>query len=129
MISGTKSKTVRPSSPLMSGLLCSLVLMLAGTLLTSLFLYGTNMKEASLPSFAYGIHGLSLLFGGIAAGKRSESKGWYQGGLLGLLYCVFILIIAFLAYDQGFNSQTLTLLLVTLGAGALGGIIGVNLRK
>ncbi|TBL81601.1 TIGR04086 family membrane protein [Paenibacillus thalictri] len=129
MIPMNKMKQVRPSSPVLSGLLYSLVTMTILTLLTSLILFSTNMKESSLIGYAYGIHAISLFLGGVIAGKRSESSGWYHGGLLGLLYSVIIFIVAFLAYDAGFSKMTLYLLGLTFASGALGGMIGVNMRK
>jgi putative membrane protein (TIGR04086 family) len=129
MLSINKVKQVRPSSPVFSGLLYSLVTMAVCTLLTSLILFSTNMKEASLLIYAYVIHAVSLFVGGLVAGKRSENKGWYHGGLLGLLYSAIIFIVAFLAYDAGFSKQTLYLLALTFASGALGGMIGVNTKK
>ena len=76
-----------------------------------------------------GRYGVSILAGGVASGRRSDSRGWYHGGMLGLVYSVIILIIAFLAYDQGFSMQTLYVTLLTFASGALGGIIGVNTKR
>lgn len=129
MLPMSKVKQVRPSSPVFSGLLYSLATMAVCTILTSLILFSTSMQEASLLFYAYVIHAVSLFIGGFVAGKKSESKGWYHGGLLGLLYSVIIFIVAFLAYDAGFSKQILYLLGLTFGSGALGGMIGVNARK
>ncbi|WP_248927369.1 TIGR04086 family membrane protein [Paenibacillus hamazuiensis] len=129
MIPINKVKQVRPSSPVFSGLLYALVTMAIGTVVTSLILFSTSMQESSLLGYAYGIHALSLFVGGLTAGRRSETRGWYHGGLLGLLYSTIIFIVAFLAYDAGFSKQTLILLGLTFASGAIGGIIGVNARR
>jgi putative membrane protein (TIGR04086 family) len=116
-------------SPLFSGLMYAMVFMLLGTLMTSLLMLATNLQESSLYSYTMSVHGVAMLIGGLVAGKRSGTKGWYHGGLLGLLYACIVWIIGFLAYDAGFSEQTLVLLGLSFAAGALGGILGVNLKK
>lgn len=117
------------ASPLLSGLLYSILYMLVGTLLASLLMLGTSIPESSWVTLTFCIHGMAMLAGGFISGKRSGQKGWYYGGTLGLLYSVTVWIVGFLAYDAGFSLQTLYLLLLALGVGAIGGIVGVNMKK
>ncbi|WP_426448628.1 TIGR04086 family membrane protein [Paenibacillus sp. S-38] len=116
-------------SPLLSGLMYAVLFMLAGTLAASLVLLGTEVAEGSWLGVTLAIHALSLFIGGIVSGKRSGSRGWYQGGLLGLLYMAVIWMVGFLAYDAGFTQEMLVLGGVAPLAGALGGMIGVNLKR
>ncbi|WP_424768797.1 TIGR04086 family membrane protein [Paenibacillus sp. sgz302251] len=117
------------ASPLLAGVLYSIIWLAVGALLLSLLLHFTEMKESSLPSHAFLIHAVASLTGGFAAGKRSESKGWYNGSLLGLLYGIIIMIVSFLASNASISIHSLLLLGVALLAGAFGGMIGVNMRK
>ncbi|MGG4146989.1 TIGR04086 family membrane protein [Paenibacillus algorifonticola] len=117
------------ASPILAGLLYAIIWLALGALLLSLLLHFGNMKESSLPAFATCIHGMSAFAGGLTSGKRSGMKGWYQGGLLGLLYGLTILLIGFLAADAGFSLHTALVLGITLLLGAFGGVIGVNLKK
>ncbi|WP_409341625.1 TIGR04086 family membrane protein [Paenibacillus sp. MBLB4367] len=121
-----KVAQVRMTSPLLAGLAYAFIAMGLATLVTSFILMLTEQKEESLPTFAYVIHALSLLIGGFVSGKRSKNKGWYHGGLLGVVYSVIIFIIAFLSFDQGLGLQSLTFLAVSFGSGVIGGILGVN---
>ncbi|MFF2480523.1 TIGR04086 family membrane protein [Paenibacillus sp. NPDC058071] len=116
-------------SPVLAGILFAILWLAAGALLLSLLLHLGNMRENNLPAYSMGVHGLSALAGGIVSGKRSGRKGWYFGGLLGFVYSLIILIIGFLAADAGLSLRSLTLLTVALFAGAVGGMIGVNLKK
>ncbi|MFH5182259.1 TIGR04086 family membrane protein [Paenibacillus sp. TAB 01] len=116
-------------SPLFSGLMFAMVFMLIGTLLTSLLMLATSLQESSLFAYTMSIHGIAMFIGGIVSGKRSESKGWYHGGVLGIVYTLIVWLIGFLAYDAGFSAQTLYLALLSFAAGALGGMIGVNVKK
>ncbi|NHN30067.1 TIGR04086 family membrane protein [Paenibacillus agricola] len=116
-------------SPLFSGLMVAMVFMLLGTLLTSLLMLATNLQENSLYSYTMSIHGIAMLIGGITAGKRSGSKGWYHGGLLGMVYACIVWTIGFLAYDIGLTTQVLYLVVLTTISGALGGMLGIHLKK
>ncbi|MDF2961692.1 MAG: hypothetical protein K0S39_3427 [Paenibacillus sp.] len=116
-------------SPLFSGLMYAMIFMLIGTLMTSLLMLATSMQESSLFSYTMSIHGVAMFVGGLVSGKRSGSKGWYHGGMLGLVYTVIVWIIGFLAYDAGLTGQTLYLLGLSFLSGSLGGMIGVNLKK
>ncbi|WP_281888993.1 TIGR04086 family membrane protein [Paenibacillus sp. YYML68] len=116
-------------SPLLSGLMYSTVITLLGTLLASLLLLATGLSESSWLSTTLLVHGLSLLIGGVLTGKRCESKGWYHGGMLGMLYTGIVWMIGFLAYDSGVTNELLMVGGIALVAGAFGGVVGVNMKK
>lgn len=117
------------ASPLLAGVLFSIIWLAAGALLLSLLLHFTAMKESSLPTNALLVHVFASLAGGFTSGRRSESKGWYNGALLGLLYGAIVIIISFLASDASLSLHSAILLGAALLSGAFGGMIGVNLKK
>lgn len=129
MDSTDSAKSYRIRSPIMSGLLYAMFFLLLAVLLFSLLLFVTRTGEKELNSWMFVVHGVCTLCGGFAAGKRSISKGWYIGGLTGVLYGVLIALVGFLAYDAIGWSRVVLLLLICFAAGALGGIVGVNVRK
>lgn len=120
---------VRAGSPVMSGLLYSLVCMAAATILVSLAIKFSGAKEASLETAVYVIHSASLFIGGLVTGRRSGRRGWYFGGMMGILYSIVIILIGFLSYDAALTLYTLILLCLSFVMGAFGGMIGVNLRR
>ncbi|MCY9592712.1 TIGR04086 family membrane protein [Paenibacillus chitinolyticus] len=126
MIPINKVSQVRLSSPFLSGLLYAFIMLIAGTIVTSLILLLSRTQESSLSTLAYITHGLSVFVGGWVAGKRAGRKGWYYGGMLGIFYALIVWIIGFLAVDTAFDLKTLTLAGFAFAAGALGGMIGVN---
>ncbi|MDP4095193.1 TIGR04086 family membrane protein [Paenibacillus sp. P96] len=119
----------RVSSPLLSGLFYAFIWMMAGALVLSLLLWLTGMQEQDLSLFTYIIHGISMLAGGFVSGKRSGKKGWYRGGVTGLVYGVAVLVIGFLALDSRMNVQDLLHLSAAFILGAFGGMLGINLSK
>lgn len=122
----TKLPRVRITSPLLSGLLNALITLVLGAVVLSMLLAWTDMKEQSLSLWAYVVHALASCFGGMGSGKRAVSKGWYHGGLLGLLYSVLVVLAGFLGADAEMKFETLIVPAVSLFGGMLGGMIGVN---
>ena len=61
-------------SPIAAGLAYAWLVALAATVLVSLLLSLTGLKEQSLPLYVYMIHGLSVLTGGFIAAKRAGKK-------------------------------------------------------
>jgi putative membrane protein (TIGR04086 family) len=125
------NKTVQTQSfnSVFTGLLYSFISMGIITIMVSLFLLLTSMKEESLSVLIYFIHGISLMIGGFVTGKRIEKKGWYYGGLTGVIYSLIILLVGFLGFDASMNLITLSIFILSFSSGALGGIIGVNSKK
>lgn len=125
------NKTVQAQSfqSIMTGLLYSLISMGLLTILVSLFLLLTNLKEGSLSTHIYAIHGLSLVVGGFITGKRMNKKGWYYGGILGVVYSIVICLVGFLGFNTAFTLTTLLMMVLSFTVGALGGIVGVNAKK
>ncbi|GIP31396.1 TIGR04086 family membrane protein [Paenibacillus sp. J2TS4] len=129
MESKNNTSGVRIHSPILAGLLYAFIIMSIAAVLTSLILMLTDQKEDALPAYAYIIHTVSLCLGGWIAGKRAELKGWYYGGILGLIYSIIIILIGFLGFDKGFDLNTILFSAASFFIGALGGIIGVNTNK
>ena len=127
----TKNDTsrVRIQSPILSGLLYAFIIMSIAAVITSLILMLTDQKEDALPAYAYIIHTISLCLGGWVAGRKAEMKGWYYGGILGLVYSVIIIMIGFLGFEKGYDLNTILFSAASFFIGALGGIIGVNTHK
>ena len=116
-------------APLLAGVVFSIIWLAAGALLLSLLLHFSSMKESELGTYALIVHSLSALAGGFTAGKRSERKGWYNGGTLGLIYGILVMIVSFLAANAAPSWNSALILGAALLAGAFGGMIGVNLKK
>jgi len=125
------AKTTRlPSAvPVLSGLLWAAIWLGAGTLLISLLLAGSALEETKLVPWTFGVHAFAAFCGGFVAARRAGRKGWYFGTLTGVLYLLGVLIVSFLAVDADWSPRVALAALATGAAGALGGMLGVNLRR
>lgn len=119
----------RIANPVLSGLCRSFLWMLMGAFVLSLLLWGSGLKEQDLSMYTYIVHGIAAAFGGLTAGRRATSKGWYQGSLTGAFYGIIVLLVGFLALDSAPSSIDLLWILAATAIGALGGMFGVNLQK
>lgn len=81
--------------------------------------------DGGLQGFSY----VSIALGGMLAGRHGRRLGWFHGALVGLAYYV----IASLLFREGFtvaeaaSVQWMLGAVMSVVAGALGGILGVNL--
>ena len=116
-------------SPVFAGLIYAMLVAGTSTIILSLLLAATGLKEQSMPTYVYLIHGLAVFVGGFIAARRSGEKGLYRGGLLGIIYCLIVVLISYLGFDVRMSLQTLIFVCICFLTGALGGILGINVRK
>jgi putative membrane protein (TIGR04086 family) len=124
-----RMKDTRMNSPMLSGMVYAMIAMVCLTVLLSLLLLMTDLKESAMSIYVYSIHGVSLLIGGFVAGKRAYTKGWFNGGMIGFIYSLIILLVGYLGFDASFSLETLGTIGGSFLVGAFGGIMGVNTRK
>lgn len=118
------SKTI--SAVIYSWLLI-LVIMLFGSLLISFLIKYTSFQDTSFSTMTLTISFAALFIGGLIAGIRNKEKGWLAGGLVGTGFSLFIFIIQFLGYHQGFSTEQSIVHLGFILLATLGGMIGVNI--
>lgn len=124
-----KTNGTKNSHPILAGLIYTYTIAIIGALIFTLLLFWTSISDSKLPLISYIITAVSLLAGGYISGKRAGVKGWYYGGMTGIIYGIILVIIVFLAFDTELNLRSLVLIVLTFLFGALGGIVGVNRNK
>jgi putative membrane protein (TIGR04086 family) len=124
-----KMPRIRITSPILSGIVNAFLWLCVGAVLASLIVAMTDVSEQLITTATFFIHGIASLFGGFSSGKRSDSKGWYHGALLGILYTALVVLIGFLSFDAGIGKDTAIMLAVSIPAGAIGGMFGVNAKN
>lgn len=117
---------MRIVSPVWSGLVWSCIWLGIGALVLSLLLAGNAVQESGLVPWVFGIHGFAALAGGFVSARRAGQKGWYYGAANGALYALAVLLTSFLAADTDWSLRIAVLFGITMLAGALGGMFGVN---
>lgn len=94
----------------------------------ALLLADTNIPESSIPVATLMITLMSVMMGSSLAMVKIKEKGLMNGGMVGLIY---ILVLFFLSsiFVTGFGLKGIAweMIVLTIVAGMVGGIVGVNL--
>ncbi|RAL26619.1 TIGR04086 family membrane protein [Thermoflavimicrobium daqui] len=114
------------SSPWIAGQFVIWMLVFTISLIMALLFTYSSLESQFLSQITLVINSITLFIGGYTAGKKAQKKGWYYGGMQGLIYCLILILIAFLGFDMSIQSQALIFLLIAFSISAVGGIIGVN---
>lgn len=105
-------------------LLTVILLMILAALLTF-----TPLKEDRIPLINTIIMILSIVIGSISLAFKVEERGWLNGGLIGILYFLILILINFLFIKPFiFDIYTVGKLFICLISGVIGGMIGVNIK-
>ncbi|TCS83838.1 TIGR04086 family membrane protein [Tepidibacillus fermentans] len=121
--------TKKYSNPILTGLIYTFSIVILSTVVLTLILYFTSLSEQSLPIFIYITTAISLLIGGFKSGKIAGTRGWYYGGITGIIYGIILSLIWFLGFNLDFQLRLLALLLLSFLFGSFGGMVGVNSKR
>lgn len=72
---------------------------------------------------------VSLFFGGISLGKRSNAKGYLEGIKLGLIFIILTFLFTFLAFQKSMVWNDIFIYLDILLGSIVGSMMGINMKK
>lgn len=113
------------------GILYGFLFTLIATLIISaaiaLVLALTTLTETGVSGATYYLALLTVALGGAFGARRAPAMGWLHGALVGVLYALVIGLVGGVVFPGGLIAADLgRRILVAAAAGAIGGIIGVN---
>lgn len=97
-------------------------------LIFAIVLSNTSFPDKMIPTAVVVTTMISILISGTLICKNVRDKGWVTGGLAGLIYMLILSIVSWIG-GVGFTLYSLIMLVVGTLAGALGGIVGINLNR
>lgn len=115
---------------LISGVLISYAVTCIAFILVALALTYTSLQESSVPLIVTIACVVSVFIAGFDASKGAEKDGWLWGIIAGAIY-VFILfcILTWISKEFAIDARKITLFVLSLAGGGLGGVIGINFKK
>lgn len=120
------SKLITIGLGIIKGYIISLVL---------LFILACIVTYTSFPeSYVYGVISaitvIGILLASISVAKKYRTLGWVHGAVTGVLYnmILYVISVSFLSFI-GAQKGILSFIVIGVVCGALGGIVGVNLKK
>ena len=69
---------------------------------------------------------LSIFVGAFLLGKKASQKGYLEGLKFGLITCLLMLIISYLAFDSNISIDSLIYYIILLFTSCTGSMIGIN---
>jgi len=114
---------------IIKGILLAVLFSIVCILIFALVFKLANLDESVIPVVNQIIKIVSILLGAGLVAKNAKEKGWLKGGITGLAYIIIGFLI-FSLVDGKFNFNTILVSDSLLGiiVGAIGGMIGVNLK-
>ena len=115
---------------ILKGTIISILLTLILLTIYSALLSFTNISENTMTPVVLVMTGISILIGSSMSSINIKKQGMLNGGLVGLIYMLFIYTLSSI-FLVGFELNLNCILMIIIGiiTGMLGGIIGVNLSK
>ena len=121
-----KSQIKQLAFGVMIGYAITCIIFLAYTMLITY----TQMSERNLPMVIAVTTLLSVMIAGFDAAKGATSRGWLWGMAAGFIYVVSLVIIMVVLVPGFFaDTRTITVAVLSIAGGGLGGILGINIRK
>lgn len=114
---------------ILKGSITAIVITLILLFIFSIILTYTSIKESAMYPVVIVITAVSILIGSSISTLKIKKMGLVNGALVGLIYILTIYVISSIT-GLGFalQLQTIIMMLAAIGAGMIGGIIGVNLK-
>ena len=102
--------------------LLSLVLI---ALLTVLVYFG-DFDDSTVSVFVLAVSVISVFVGAFVLARNIQGGGLINGLVLGLIYCLVLIVVSFLFGGVVFDFSNITRLAVILASAMLGGVLGIN---
>jgi putative membrane protein (TIGR04086 family) len=112
---------------LLKGLLASLIITLLAFMLLSLILANTDFPQRLISPSVVVTTIISIMTAGSVSTKGIRNKGWLNGSIVGLVYMIIMYLISSLIYNNfAIDRYVITMTVIGVLAGAVGGIVGIN---
>ena len=109
------------------GGLISIVITIIALIIFAVMLSSTSISETTIPTVIIIITAVSILIGSSLSTTKIKKNGIVNGALIGLIYIIFIyLLSSILEKDFSMNLYSIVMVIGSIFAGAVGGIIGIN---
>lgn len=115
---------------ILKGIVVSYIVTVPVFVIFALILANTEFPERLITPVVVITTIISVLAAGSSATRNTKSKGWLNGGIVGLIYILILYLFSGIVL-KNFAIDKFTVTLAVIGAltGAIGGIIGINFRN
>lgn len=73
---------------------------------------------------------ISILVAGSTAARNVRNRGWLNGSIVGTIYMMILYLVSSATFGEfGANRYVITMIVIGALTGAIGGIVGINLKS
>ena len=124
-----KTKGLNQGVYILKSLILSFIFTLFLLLIVSLLLTYTPLKESTIPLLNTIIMIISITVGSIYISIKIGEKGWLNGGVIGILYFLILVLLNYLFIKPFiFDIYSISKFFISLATGIIGGMIGINIK-
>lgn len=114
---------------IIKGSVISIIVTIIGLIIFASLLSYTSISESTIPTVTIIITAVSILIGSSLSMSTIKRNGIINGAIIGLIYIGVIYILSSVIEGTfSLNTYSIVMVIGSILAGALGGIIGVNRR-
>lgn len=114
---------------LLKGLLVSYIITIPAFMLFALILANTDFPQRLTTPAVVVTTLVSVLTAGAISTKGIRNRGWLNGSIVGLIYMIILYVLSSLVYnDFSIDKYVVTMTIIGILAGAIGGIVGINAK-
>lgn len=111
------------------GIVISYLVTIPTFIVFSLILTYTDFPEKLISPAVVITTVISIFTAGSSVTRSVKSRGWLNGGVVGLIYMIVLYFFSSLVLGSfGIDRYALTMILIGVLTGAIGGIVGVNMK-
>ena len=115
---------------IIKGIVISFITTLVAIFILSAVLTYSNLSEELISPSIITITALSILIGTSISTIKLSKNGILYGGLIGLIYILFLYIVSSItSVGFGLNPQSIIMIIASIIAGMIGGIVGINIKR
>ncbi len=114
---------------IIKGSIISIILTLLLLLIFAIILTNTSLGENIINPVIIVISVISILIGSSISTLKISKNGLLNGGLVGIIYILTIYLLSSITSSGfGINLYSIIMIILSIIAGMIGGIIGVNMK-
>ena len=124
------SKSLISFKSLIKSVIVAILFTIILFLVFALIISFTDITEASADTMVTVATIIGVIISGIISAYGASSKGWLSGSIGGLFYIFIVWLTGLISgYSVSFSKSTAVILALSIVFGAIGGIIGINMKR
>lgn len=114
----------------LKGILAAYIITIPAFMLFALILANTEFPQKLITPAVVITTVISVLTAGSVSTRGLKNKGWLNGSIVGFVYMLILYLLSSLIYRNfAIDNYVVTMTVIGILTGAIGGIIGINIKK